>query len=264
VTGFAVLLRKELVESWRTLRLPVISGLFLGLGILSPVTARYLREIVNALAPSGIGLAIPPPVAADAVDQVVKNVGQFGALAAILLAMGTVATEKERGTAAFVLVKPATRTAFLAAKAVSLGAVLGIATLLGVLVAWAYTGWLFESQSLTNWLGLAAILWLSSAVYASITFLGSVLARSSLPAAGVGFAGLIVLAIASAVGPITRYLPAGLLAEGRGLVATSPLSAAAATPTAGTTDLPITVACSVALIVACLVAAWASFRRQEL
>jgi ABC-2 type transport system permease protein len=264
VTGFAVLLRKELVESWRTLRLPVISGLFLGLGILSPVTARYLREIVNALAPSGIGIAIPPPVAADAVDQVVKNVGQFGALAAILLAMGTVATEKERGTAAFVLVKPATRTAFLAAKAVALGTVLGIATLLGVLVAWAYTSWLFETQPLAGWLGLAAILWLSSAVYASITFLGSVLARSSLPAAGVGFAGLIILALASAVGPITRYLPAGLLAEGRALVAASTVTNPGAAPAAGPADLPVTIACSIGLIAVCLAAAWASFRRQEL
>ena len=263
MTGFAILLRKELLESWRTLRLPVISGLFIALGILSPVTARYLREIVDALAPAGIGVAIPPPTAVDAVDQVAKNIGQFGALAAILLAMGAVATEKERGTAAFLLVKPVSRTAFLAAKAVALGAVLGIATLLGVLVAWAYTGWLFEAQPLGGWLALGGILWLSSAVYAAITFLGSVLARSSLPAAGVGFAGLIVLGIASAIGPITRYLPAGLLSESRALAAGS-AGSTGGLPATVSEDLPVTICCVLALIAACLIAAWVSFRRQEL
>jgi ABC-2 type transport system permease protein len=44
--GFAILLRKELLESWRTLRLPVVVGLFLLVGLLSPLTARFLPEII--------------------------------------------------------------------------------------------------------------------------------------------------------------------------------------------------------------------------
>ena len=54
----------------------------------------------------------------DAADQFLKNLGQAGILTAILLAMGSVANEKERGTAALILSKPASRGAFLGAKLV--------------------------------------------------------------------------------------------------------------------------------------------------
>jgi len=41
--------------------------------------------------------------------QIVRQVSQFGMLIAFLLAMGSVAGEKERGTAPFVLTKPVSR-----------------------------------------------------------------------------------------------------------------------------------------------------------
>jgi ABC-2 type transport system permease protein len=263
MTGFTILFRKELAESWRTLRLPIVAGLFLGLGILSPVTARYLREIVNAVAPAGVATSIPPPTVGDAVDQVTKNIGQFGALAAILITMGAVAAEKERGTAAFLLVKPVGRGAFLAAKAAAVGLILAIAALLGTAVAWAYTSLLFELQPIGGWAILAGVLWLSTASYAAITFLGSVVVRSALPAAGIGFAGLIVLAIVSAIGPLAKYVPPGLLGEVRGVV-TSAGAAFTGGAAAPSDDLPLTIACSLAIMAVCLAGAWAAFRRQEL
>ena len=117
MTGTAVLLRKELLESWRTLRLPIVTGLFLVVGLSSPLLARFLPQIIEAAAGDQLpSIPIPTPVAADAADQLWKNVAQFGAIAAIVLAMASVAGEKERGTAAFVLSKTASRGAFLAAK----------------------------------------------------------------------------------------------------------------------------------------------------
>jgi ABC-2 type transport system permease protein len=113
VTGFAILLRKELLEQWRTRRLPVVAVVFLTFGIASPLLARYLPEIVKSLGGAGFEIKIPEPTARDAIDQFLKNLGQAGVLTAILLAMGSVANEKERGTAALVLSKPASRAAFL-------------------------------------------------------------------------------------------------------------------------------------------------------
>ena len=49
VAGLGLLLRKELREQVRTLRLPVIVILFAILGMLSPVLARYIQEIVAAI-----------------------------------------------------------------------------------------------------------------------------------------------------------------------------------------------------------------------
>ena len=116
MNGFRVLLRKELAEAWQTRRLPVVAGLFAVIGMLSPLTARYLPEILQAALGDQLPVALPTPTAVDAVEQLQKNLAQLGALAAIALAMGSVSGELDRGTAALVLAQPVTRPAFLAAK----------------------------------------------------------------------------------------------------------------------------------------------------
>ena len=76
--------------------------------MLSPVLAKYTPELIKALVPANqVPVILPVPTTADAIAQFVKSVGQTLTLAAILLAMGSVATEKERGTAAFILTRPA-------------------------------------------------------------------------------------------------------------------------------------------------------------
>jgi ABC-2 type transport system permease protein len=246
---------KELLEAWRTYRLPVVAGLFLVLGIISPLTTKYLPDIIRTFAPQGFEVTIPPAGIADVLDQYLKNLVQFGALAAILVTMGSVAAEKERGTAAFVLEKPVSRVAFLAAKAVAIGIVFGIAIALGTAAAWIYTTILFETPPVVGWVEMAIVLWLSTMVYASITFLGSVLTRSSLAAAGLGFAGLIVLSLASVVPTLSTWLPAGLttVAKSIALQEWSP-------------DVePVrTIGVAIAIVALAFGAAVVSFRRQEL
>src|SRR5688572_18128522 len=101
--GLSVLVRKELLESWRTLRIPIVGGLFLLVGLGSPLLAKYLPEIIEAAAGDQLPtIPIPTPVMADATAQLWKNLAQFGAFAAIILAMGAVSGELDRGTAAFV------------------------------------------------------------------------------------------------------------------------------------------------------------------
>ena len=156
MTGFTILLRKELTEAWRTRRLPVVIVLFVVIGMLSPLTARYLREIMQAALGDQLTVPIPTPTAMTAVERLQKNIGQLGALAAIALAMGSVAGELDRGTAALVLAQPVTRGAFLAAKLMAIAVVLGIAMLLAAAAAYVYTAVLFEPQPVGGWLAMTA------------------------------------------------------------------------------------------------------------
>jgi ABC-2 type transport system permease protein len=257
--GLSTLGRKELLESWRTRRLPVVAVVFIGLGILSPLTARYLPEIIElAMGDQAIEIPIPEPTTASAVVQLQENLIQFGALAAIVLAMGLVAWEKDRGTAAFILSKPASRGAFLLAKVGSLAVVLGIAVALGIAVGWVYTTVLFEPLAVPGFVALGVLVWLALMAWGSITFLASTVFGSAAAAAGVGIAALLSLSIASAIPPIARWLPAGLDAPGRALALGQSLSGQ------DVLDLA-TAAMGTSLIIgACLLAAWVSFRRQEL
>ena len=251
MAGFAVLLRKELRESIRTLRLPIVAGLFVLVGIGSPALARFTPEIVEALA-GDMGIPVPTPTVEAAIDQLLRNLAQFGGLTAILLAMGSVAVEKERGTAALLLTKPVGRAAFLAAKLTALGVVLGAATLLATVGGWLYTAILFEQPSVAGFAAFGVLSWLSLFAYAAITFLASTLTRSSLAAAGIGFVALLAIGILSAFPEIGRFVPAGLGTPAGQLALGEP------------TDPWTPVGATVGLIAACGLLAWVSFRRQEL
>lgn len=253
MTGFRVLLRKELLEQLRTWRLLIVAIVFVVFGIGSPILARYTPELVKALAGTQLQISIPPPTIADAFTQFLKNLGQTGILAAILLAMGSVASEKERGTAALLLTKPASRGAFLAAKLAAIGATLMVGIALSALGAFIYTWLLFSAPDVPGFLAMTALLFLSLLAYASLTFLGSTLTRSAMAAAAIGIGAMVVLALISALPTIGAYAPGNLNA---------PALALAEGHTPEVLIGPILT--TVGLVAAAFGLAWLSFRRQEL
>lgn len=251
--GLGPLLRKELLEAWRTRRVLVVAIVFTAFGIASPYLARYLPELIKSLAGGQVQIVIPPPTVGDAVDQFQKNLGQAGILTAVLLAMGSVAVEKERGTAALVLSKPASRGAYLLAKVLAVAATLGIALLVASVGGYTYTALLFEVLPPIGWASMTALLLLMLLVYAALTFLGSVLTRSSIAAAGIGVGGLLVVALVSVLPTVGAYTPGGLSLPGRAL---------ALGTDAGAVIGPVLV--NLGLLVGLFAVAWVAFRRQEL
>jgi ABC-2 type transport system permease protein len=253
--GFAIFLRKELRENLRTNRLLVVVAIFAILGIISPLTAKYTPELLKSLGTgsSGVIVILPPPTVKDAITQFIKNVAGTGILVAILLPMGLVAREKERGTAAFVLTKPLSRLAFLTAKLTALGLTLTAGVAIGALATYWYTALLFTPTSVAGFVAASLLVLLSLLVYASFTFLGSTLMSAQLPAAGIGLAGWIIVSILSVFPSIEPYTPAGLL---------DPASQLAL----GLTPQHVwpSIAANVALLVVVLLLAVLGFRGQEL
>lgn len=253
MNGLPLLVRKELLEQVRTLRLPVIVILFAILGMISPVFARYIQEIISAVGGDQLTGIVPDPVVADAAVQFTKNLGQFGVLAAILVTMGSVAGEKDHGTAAFLLTKPVTRGAFLGAKVVAIAALLALGTIVAGVLCWIYTAILFEPLPVVGFVGTVFLVWLSLAVFAAITFLASVVARSALVAGGIGIAALLVAGILSALPVVGPHMPTGLWGAADVLAVGS-----VPDPLLG----PVVV--NSVIIVIAVGLAWWAFRRQEL
>jgi ABC-2 type transport system permease protein len=253
MAGLGALLRKELLEQWRTMRLPIVAVVFLLVGLSSPLLARFTPEILKAVAGDQIPIQLPTPTAADSVVQLQKNLGQFGGLIAVLLAMGAVAVEKERGTAAMLLSKPAGRGAFLLAKLVAIGTNLAVAVAIAAAGAWFYTLVLFEPLPIGGFAAGAVLQWLILLAWVAITFLGSTLTRSRLAAAGLGIVAFIVVGIAGAIPPLAHVAPTGL--------GPPPFEPALGRPV---DDLLTPLVATVVLIAAAGVAAWLAFRRQEL
>jgi len=253
VTGFGLLLHKEMREQVRTMRLPVVVAVFAMIGLLSPVLARYVREIVEAVGGGQFQGMIPEPTVADAVAQFTKNTGQFGVLVAILVTMGSVATEKERGTAAFLLTKPITRGAFVGAKVLAIGTLLALATAVAGVLCWIYTAILFEPLPAAEFGAAVGLVWLSLAVVAALTFLASVATRSALVAGGIAFGAFLVAGILSALPSVGAYMPTSLWG-------------AADLLALGTVPDPLAgpIAANMLFAAAAIGLAWWSFRRQEI
>jgi ABC-2 type transport system permease protein len=250
--AYRVLLVKELAEQWRTGRLLVVAVVFLIFGLTSPFLAKYTPEIVK-LAASSVAIHVPTPTMKDAVAQLVKNLSQLGALVAILLTMGTVAGEKESGTAAFIIVKPVSRFAFLAAKFCGLAlTMLGAVAVCGA-AAYVYTVLLFAAPSVSGFVAACLFMLLGLLVIASVTFLGSTLSRSAIPAATLGVVALVVEGVVASVPNMARFTPSGL----DDLANKVALQQSAA-------DWYWSVLFNGAVVAVTVAASWLVFRRQEL
>ncbi len=254
--GFRVLLLKELREQIRTARLVAVSVVFIVFGILGPVTDRYMKELIDAVGAQsgGFTVQIPPPTLEGALTQITKNLTQFGIICALLLAMGSVAWEKERGTAGMILTKPASRAAFLAAKLVAISFTLGVAMTLGTGVAYVYTLVLYPTVfPLAGYIAMAVLMWWILVGFTAITLLGSTITRSAIAAAGIGLVLLVVMGIVGALPVVGPYMPSSLGEPARALgLGQDP----------GWMIGPL--AFNIVLVPALFTVTWLVFRRQEL
>lgn len=250
---FIVVLRKELLEQWRSYRLLIVAVVLVAFGLTSPLLAKLTPELVR-LMPNGdeIVKLVPAPTAADAVAQYVKNISQFGVILALLMAMGAVAREKDKGTAALMLAKPVPRNAFLWAKFAALGLTFAASILIAGAGCYYYTLLLFEPMDVPGWLALNALVLLFVLVFVGLTLLCSTVTRSQTVAGGLAFGAVIILAGLGAMPRVGEYLPGQLLVWGANLTART-----------GDPAWPA-VWVSLGLIAAALAGAWIIFERQEL
>ncbi len=251
---FRTLLAKEFREWWRTWKVIVFMAVFLITGIISPVLAKYTPELLKSIPnlPAGLADFIPAPTVVDSVAQYLKNTSQFGILLVILLTMGVMAQEKERGTAAMLLTKPVSRSAVILAKWL-----VGMTVVLAGLVAdglacFAYTVVLFEPLPFGAFWILNLLLLVYLGVYLTVALMASTLARSQSVAAAVAFGGLIVLIILGSIPTVSDTMPGQLVTWGSSLVLKGDVAAWPA------------LAVSAGIIILALAAACLRFEREEI
>ncbi len=248
--GFNVLLKKELREHIKTHKLLIVLVVFLFLGMGTPLMLNYLPDIVN----SGGGTEIPMPdfTGADAASEFFGSIAQIGMVVVILVAMGAVARERERGTALLTLSKPVGRDMFIAAKLAVLAVIFGISLILGSAFCYLYICILFGSIGAASYIAATALLGLFLLVCISITLLCSSIFKSATAAGGLALAIIVLLWALSAIPNIGSYAPMGILSWGNNLVFGKGSSAWGS------------LAISLGLAVAFGVGAWQALVRKEL
>jgi ABC-2 type transport system permease protein len=218
--NFLIVLRKELLEQWRTYKLLIVAAVLVVFGLISPLLAKLTPELLKAVPnmPPALAFAIPVPTLNDAVAQYVKNMSQFGILLALLMSMGSVAQEKERGTAAMMLTRQVSRETFLLAKFTALAVTFAASLVLASLGCWYYTLLLFQALDWIPFLALNGLMLVVFLDYIAMTLLCSTLARSQAAAAGLAFCGLVLLGGLGALPRIGDFLPGKLFSWGTALL----------------------------------------------
>jgi ABC-2 type transport system permease protein len=251
---FGTAVHKELVQQWRTKRVIVVGAVFLLFGLMSPLLAKFTPQMLTMIeGAEQFADLIPTPTTADSLTQYIKNITQFGFILAILLGMGAVAGEKERGTTAMILSKPLPRWAFLLSKFTAQALVYVGGFVLAGLGALYYTSILFEPFQVGPFLLGNGLLLLWLLVFTAVTLLGSTIGSSTGAAAGIGLVGAVILLLAGSLPRVGALMPSGLVAWASqlGLDVTIQANGGA-------------VAANVVLIVVMLITAVALFETQEL
>jgi ABC-2 type transport system permease protein len=221
MSGFSAMLRKEWLEWRRTWKLAIVLGLFALVGLVSPLSAQLLPELLKFIPEDRMGgmelLMVRQPGVSDAMTQYLKNFSML-AIVALLTTMGTIAGELGRGTASMTLCKPVSRWAWLLAKAAVAFGVQCLGVLLAASGAFLYTTILFGELDIEVFALLNVLFLLQLWTFTAFGLLASAVSPSTGTAAGVSLGGFLLLSLLGAIPVLGSYLPAGLAAAAGNLV----------------------------------------------
>jgi len=253
--AFRVLATKEFHEGVRSYRFWVLLGVLVFFGLLSPLTAKFLPEILGSTLPPGVTLELPPPTFFDSYDQFFSNLAQMGVLTVILVSMGVVADERAKGTAVLVMVRPVSRAGFVLAKVAVQWLMMTVAVVASTAGALAYTYVLFPDAEATGFI-IAVLGWVALlAALIALTVLFSVLFSSGVVAGVSAFGSYILLSILPVFGNgLDQFTPGAVSGVGGQIISGA----------SGTDAMIWPVITSLILAAAATAGAVAIFKRQEL
>jgi len=200
--------RLERTRLFRTARWIILAAVFGVFGVLGPLTARYLPELLDALG-ADAELDLPPLTAVDGVAQYIGNVQQLGTLAIAFVAAAALAFDANGEMSIFLRTRATVRQIFTPRLVVNSVAAVA-AFLFGIAIAYALTGVLLA------WLPVGDFL-VGTALYAlyvvfSVSLIGLVasLVRNVVATALISLGALIVLGFLTLVSPLAPWLPSDL------------------------------------------------------
>ena len=200
--------RLERLRLVRTRRIWILVGVYGFFGILGPVTARFLPELLSGLG-EGVAVELPPPTPVDGIAQFNGNAQQLGLLAAVFVAAAAIGFDAKRGMAVFLRTRASVPELLRPRLVWSwLGAVVGYTA--GALAAWVLTGLLLGWISLGGYLTGLALEALYLAFAVAMVLLASSFVRSVPAAGGVALGILILLGVGSLYRPVGVWLPSAL------------------------------------------------------
>ena len=198
--GFYAFTKKELLEQLRTYKLLIVLSVFFLFGVMSPVLAKILPDILSGMKVEGIVITILEPTVMDAYAQFFNNFTQMGILVLVLVFGGTLSNELTKGTLVNILAKGLPRATIILSKYTAAIILWTAGFWLAVLTTYGYTIYLFKEASVRNLAFSMFCLWFFGLFVLALIFLSSTIAPGN-------FGGLVLTAIILATMLIIDIIP---------------------------------------------------------
>ena len=202
--------RLEWLRLTRTPRAIALAGVYLFFGLLGPVTAKYLQDIVNRVQ-SGVQVIVAQPAPKDGIANYISQAGQTGLVIVVVIAASAFTFDARRGLSTFLRTRASSMWQLIAPRFAASAAAAVAAYTLGTLAAWYETALLLGQPPAGAMLAglLCGSVYLVFAV--SVAAAAASVARGTLAALGITLAVLLGLPLLGLAGPLHPWLPSTLL-----------------------------------------------------
>jgi len=214
--------RLERLRMTRTPRAIALGAIYLFFGLLGPVTAKYLQDIVNRVQ-SGVQVIIAHPTAKDGIANYISQASQTGLIVVVVITAGAFTFDARRGLSVFLRTRADNMWQLIAPRFAVNAAAAVAAYTLGTLAAWYETALLLGSPPAGAMLAglLCGSVFLVFAV--SVTAAAASVARRTLATVGITLGVLLTLPILGIAGPLHAWLPSTLVTAPVALIGHSSL-----------------------------------------
>jgi ABC-2 type transport system permease protein len=202
--------RLERLRMTRSPRAISLMAVYLFFGLLGPLTAKFLQDIVNRAQP-GIQIIVAHPTPRDGIANFISQAGQTGLVVTVVIAASALTFDARSGLSTFLRTRVDNMWQLVVPRfVVSVTATIAAYTI-GTLAAWYETALLLGPPPVAAMLAglLCGSVYLIFAV--SVASLAASVARGTLAAVGLALGGLLALPLIGLAAPLHDWLPSTLL-----------------------------------------------------
>lgn len=201
--------RLEILRLFRTRRIWILLGVFASFGVLGPLTARFLPEIVDAVG-GGVEIAVPPPSPEFAMASYLGNALQIGVLAVAFVAAAALAVDAKPEMAVYLRTRAPIRQILMPRYVVNMTAAV-LSFVVGTAVAYIGSTVLIDTPRLGGTIVATLLLAVYLVFVVALTGVAASVIRSVPGVALVTIAAVIMIGIVGLIPRIGAWMPSTLI-----------------------------------------------------
>ena len=246
--------KKEIVEQIRTYKWLIVISVFFLFGMMSPLLAKLMPDIMSGMKVEGIKIEMPEPIVMDAYAQFFKNFTQMGILILLLVFGGTLSNELMKGTLINILAKGLPRPTVILSKFTASVILWTVGLIVAVTTTYGYAFYLFGDAAVPNFVFSIFCLWLFGCFLIALILLSSSLANGTFGGLILSVVTLVILLLISISPKTAKFNPITLTSKNLDLLKES----------VKVNDLYLPVAITAVLTIVALYLAILLFRRKKM